>query len=90
MLGQLLHGGEVLGAGEAGEALDLATVHQPGKKRKAHILIFIAQQSKHLKGLLAPPVSDEKFVCVAKNDHIQGQLGPPASDEKCVCVCHEK
>ena len=55
-------------------------------KRKAHILIFIAQQSKHLEGLSAPPVSDEKFVCVAKIDHIQGQLGPPVSDEKCVCV----
>ena len=44
-------------------------------KRKAHILIFIAQQSKHLEGLLAPPDSEEEFVCVAKNDHIQGQLG---------------
>ena len=76
MLGQLLHGGEVLGAGEAGEALDLPTVHQPGKKKGSYILIFIAQQSKHLKGQLGSPISDEKFVCVTKNDHFQGQMYP--------------
>ena len=60
-------------------------------------------KSKHLKGQLGPPVSDEKCLFVTKNDHFlklchEGQLGPPVSDEKCLFVtkndhflklCHE-
>ena len=49
--------------------------------------------SKHLKGQLGPPVSDEKCLFVTKNDHFlkvchEGQMEPPVSDEKCLFSCY--
>ena len=45
------------------------------------------QKSKHLKGQLGPPVSDEKYLSGHENDHFQGQLGPPVSDNNgCLSV----
>ena len=53
-------------------------------------------KSKHLKGQLGPPVSDEKCLFVTKNDHFlklchEGQMEPPVSDEKfCFRAIHRE
>ena len=51
-------------------------------------MTFLRRQSKHRKGQLEPPASDEK-VSVTKNEHFLklcpgGQLGPPLVTKKCL------
>ena len=57
----------------------------------SHLVLLqsYTQQSKHLRGELAPPVSNEK-VYVTNNEHFlklypEGQLGPPSVTE-IVCL----
>ena len=56
----------------------------PLRQIALHFLGDLFYQSKHLKGQLEPPVSDE--ICVSRKIITSSQLEPPVSDKFCVSL----